>query len=52
MTNLLIGMQIFGWELLLLYHYTDKPCDHRHCDGGDIMFLICHVSSCKHIFKG
>ena len=27
----------------MLCHYTDKSCDHKHCDGGD-MSLICHVT--------
>ena len=21
------------------------------CDGGDIMFLICRITSCQHMFK-
>ena len=25
---------------------------HRHCGSGDIMFLICHVTSRDHVFKG
>ena len=36
-------MRAYGWELLVLCHYTDKSCDHQHCHGGDIMFLICHL---------
>ena len=44
------SMRIYGWELLVLCHYADKPCDHRHCDGGD-MFLICHIISLEHMFK-
>ena len=35
----------------MLCHYADKSCGHKHCDGGD-MFLICHVASCEHMFKG
>ena len=30
--------------------YLNKFCDHN--DGGDIMILICHVSSREHMFKG
>lgn len=30
----------------------DKSCDHKNCDNGDIMFLICQVNSREHIFKG
>ena len=51
MTNSLRGhASIYGCELLVLRHYADKSCDHKHCDGGD-MFLICHVTSCDHIFN-
>ena len=34
------GIRIYGLELFVLCQYTDKSCDHKHCDGGDIMFLI------------
>ena len=27
-------------------HRPDKSCDHKHCDNGDIMFLICRVNTC------
>ena len=37
-------MQVYGWELLAV-------CDHRHFDSGYIMFLICSVASCEHMFK-
>ena len=36
----------------MLCHYANKSCDHKHYDCGDIMFLICHVTSSKHMFKG
>ena len=26
--------------------------EHRPCDSGDILFLICNVTSLGHIFKG
>ena len=45
-------MQIHEWELLAVCHHTDKSCDHNHCNSGDIMFLICHVTSREHMFKG
>ena len=35
----------------MLRHYADKSYDHKHCDEGD-MFLICHVTSHEHMFKG
>ena len=44
-------MQIYGKKLLLVCCHQDKFFDHRHCDRGDIMFLICHVTSRKHMFK-
>ena len=25
-------------------HHPDMFIDHRHCDSGDLMFLICHVT--------
>ena len=30
----------------MLCHYLDKSCDHKHCDSGAIMFLICHATTC------
>ena len=27
-------------------------CEHRHYDSGDIVFLIYHVTSREHMFKG
>ena len=30
---------MYGWEFLVLCHDADKPCDHRHCDGGDVFNL-------------
>ena len=44
-------MRIYGWEQYVT-DKSDKSCDHKHCDGGDIQILICHVTSHKHIFKG
>ena len=44
-------MEIYGWEVLVLFHYADKSCDHKHRDGGDV-FLICHVTSRDYMFKG
>ena len=35
----------------MLYHYPDKSCDLKDCDGGNI-YLICDVTSREHIFKG
>ena len=36
----------------MLCHYADKSCDHKHCNDGDMMFLICHMTSHEHMFKG
>ena len=36
----------------MLCHYAAKSCDHKHYDGGDIMFLVCHVTYRKQIFEG
>ena len=35
----------------MVCHDPDKFCDYYHCDSGDVMFLICHVTSRKHMFK-
>ena len=45
-------MQIHGWELLAVCHHSYKFGDHRYSDGGDIVFLICHLTSRDHMFKG
>ena len=45
-------MQIYGWELLKVSPHLGKSCEHRHYDSGDIVFLICHVTSCEHMCKG
>ena len=39
-------------ELLLVCQNLAKSCDHRHCDTGDLMFLICHMTSNNHLFRG
>ena len=46
------SMRIHGWKLFVLCHSADKSCDHKHCNGGDKMFLIYHVTSREHVFKG
>ena len=45
-------MRIYGCELLALCHYADNFCDHKHCDGGDMIFLICHLTTHEQMFKG
>ena len=36
----------------MVCHIPDKFCDHKHCDSGNIMSSICHVTSNEHMFKG
>ena len=36
----------------MAFHPCDRSCDHKHCDSGDIMFLICLMTSSQHVFKG
>ena len=43
---------IHGWELLAVYYHPDKFGDHRYWNSGDIMVLICHVTSRDHMFIG
>ena len=40
-------MQIYEWEFLAVRHHPNKFWDHKHCDSGDIMFLICHKRLCE-----
>ena len=51
MTTSLRGHANLWVGALGVSHYADKSCDHKHCDEGD-MFLICHVTSHEHMFKG
>ena len=39
------------WELLTVCHHHGKSCEHRHCNGGIMVFLICHVASCEHVYR-
>ena len=39
-------------ELELLLVCPAKSGDYRHCDTGDLMFLICHMTSNNHLFRG
>ena len=43
--------RVSGWEFLAVCYHPDKFGDHVHCESGD-MFLICHVTSPDHTFKG
>ena len=44
--------QIYGWKFLAVCHHPEKFCDRRYRDNGNKMFLICHVTSRNHMFKG
>ena len=41
-------MQIYGWELFTVCQHG-MSCKHRHCDDGDTVFFICHVTSREHV---
>ena len=45
-------MQIYGCLLLKVCHHLRKSCEHRNYGSGDIVLLICHVTSFEHIFEG
>ena len=42
---------MYGWELLKVYHHLGKSFEHKHYDS-EYMFLICQVTSRKHMFQG
>ena len=42
---------MYGRELLKVCHHLGKSCEHKHYDSED-MFLICHMTSRKHMFQG
>lgn len=49
--NLIKGScEFVGWELLTVFHHSDKFSDHRHWDTENT-FLICLVTSLNNIFK-
>ena len=41
----------YGLKRLKVSHYPAKAGGHRHCDGGDIMILVCYVTSQDHVIK-
>ena len=43
---------LYGWESLTVYYHPDEFGDHRHCDSKNVLFLICHLTSMDHMFKG
>ena len=44
--------KFYRWDLLTIHYHPDGFGNHRNCDSGDIMFLICHLTSRNHMFKG
>ena len=52
MTTCLNGHVTFFLEPLTLGHHTAIFGGFRHCGSGDEAFLICHVISKDHKFKG
>ena len=36
----------------MVCHNLDKFAGHWHCDSGNLMFLMGHVTSIDHMFKG
>ena len=45
-------MGLHGWKPLTLGYHAAKFGGFRHCGSGYKTFLICHVISKGHIFKG
>ena len=31
---------------------ADRSSDHKHCDNGNVIFLIYHMTFHEHMFKG
>ena len=44
-------MRISGWKLFKVCHQANNPCDYKHCDSVDIMFLMCHRTSGEDTLK-
>ena len=38
----------YGWVFLIISYHSVKFSGHQPCVRGDILFLICHVTSCCH----
>ena len=41
----------YGRELLAVCCHPDSSSGNKHCDSGDIIFLICYMTSRKHMVK-
>ena len=42
----------YGWVFFIINDHSAKFGGHWTCRGGDILFLICHVTSCDHEVRG
>ena len=40
------------WEPIAVYDHVVRFGNHKHCESGCIIFLICQVTSRDHMFKG
>ena len=45
-------MCLYGVKLLIVENQPARFGSHRYYGSGDEMFLICHVTSHDHVFKG
>ena len=36
--------ELYDWKTLKVNHHPVKFCVHRHCDSGDIIVFVCHVT--------
>ena len=46
------GTWLYGRKLLIVCNHSARFGSHRYCGSGDKMFLIYHVTSRNHAFKG
>ena len=45
-------MQFYEYKLHTVSHLSTNFDSSKHCGGGNLMFLICHMSSRNNVFKG
>ena len=45
-------MWFYGWKLLTDSHHLAMFCDHWSTANGDIKYLLCHMTSQKHVIEG
>ena len=44
--------RLHGWWSFIINLYLSKFGSHRSWGSGDILFFICHVTSCGHVIEG